>query len=179
MARPSKSFAVLQGERRSHRTKAELQRRSEAEQELMTGKKLSERREVKENPVAHREFQRVNRLLTTIGKNDALYEPIINRYCMLQAECADFENKRELFCTNLEGLMDEEKIEPATRYRLQAQMQKSILDVDKQIQTKRRMMFDIEKECAMTISAAARSIPKKLDAKENPLIAALRDGTDC
>lgn len=179
MARPSKSVAVLQGERRSHRTKAELQRRSEAEQELMTGKKLSERREVKENPVAHREFQRVNRLLTTIGKNDALYEPIINRYCMLQAECADFENKRELFCTNLEGLMDEEKIEPATRYRLQAQMQKSILDVDKQIQTKRRMMFDIEKECAMTISAAARSIPKKLDAKENPLIAALRDGTDC
>ena len=179
MARPSKSVAVLQGERRSHRTKAELQRRSEAEQELMTGKKLSERREVKENPVAHREFQRVNRLLTTIGKNDALYEPIINRYCMLQAECADFENKRELFCTNLEGLMDEEKIEPATRYRLQAQMQKSILDVDKQIQTKRRMMFDIEKECAMTISAAARSIPKKLDAKENPLIAALRDGTEC
>ena len=179
MARPSKIVAVLQVERRSHRTKAELQRRSEAEQELMTGKKLSERREVKENPVAHREFQRVNRLLTTIGKNDALYEPIINRYCMLQAECADFENKRELFCTNLEGLMDEEKIEPATRYRLQAQMQKSILDVDKQIQTKRRMMFDIEKECAMTISAAARSIPKKPDAKENPLIAALRDGTDC
>ena len=179
MARPSKSVAVLQGERRSHRTKAELQRRSEAEQELMTGKKLSERREVKENPVAHREFQRVNRLLTTIGKNDALYEPIINRYCMLQAECADFENKRELFCTNLEGLMDEEKIEPATRYRIQAQMQKAILDVDKQIQTKRRMMFDIEKECAMTISAAARSIPKQPDAKENPLIAALRDGTDC
>ncbi len=179
MARPSKSVAVLQGERRSHRTKAELQRRSEAEQELMTGKKLSERREVKENPVAHREFQRVNRLLTTFGKNDALYEPIINRYCMLQAECADFENKRELFCTNLEGLMDEEKIEPAARYRIQAQMQKAILDVDKQIQTKRRMMFDIEKECAMTISAAARSIPKKPDAKENPLIAALRDGTDC
>lgn len=179
MARPSKSVAVLQGERRSHRTKEELQRRSEAEQELMTGKKLSERREVKENPVAHREFQRVNRLLTTIGKNDALYEPIINRYCMLQAECADFENKRELFCTNLEGLMDEEKIEPAARYRIQAQMQKAILDVDKQIQTKRRMMFDIEKECAMTISAAARSIPKKPDAKENPLIAALRDGTDC
>ncbi len=145
----------------------------------MTGKKLSERREVKENPVAHREFQRVNRLLTTIGKNDALYEPIINRYCMLQAECADFENKRELFCMNLEGLMDEEKIEPAARYRIQAQMQKAILDVDKQIQTKRRMMFDIEKECAMTISAAARSIPKKPDAKENPLIAALRDGTDC
>ena len=58
-------------------------------------------------------------------------------------------------------------------------MQKAILDVDKQIQTKRRMMFDIEKECAMTISAAARSIPKKPDAKENPLIAALRDGTDC
>lgn len=178
MARPSKSTDVLDEEGRSHRTKAEMKQRAEAEKALATGKKLAERREVKENPIAHREFKRVNRLLSTIGKNDALYEAIINRYCQLQAECADFERKRELFCENLEDLMVADEIAPETRYRLQAQMQKSILDADKQVQAKRKMIFDIEKECAMTISAAMRSIPKKPDVKENPLLAALRDEPD-
>ena len=60
-----------------------------------------------------------------------------------------------------------------TKYRLEVQMQNAILSVDKQIQSKRKMMFDIEKECAMTISAAMRSIPKAPAAKKNPLLEAM------
>jgi hypothetical protein len=38
------------------------------------------------------------------------------------------------------------------------------------------MLLDIEKENIMTIAAALRSIPKKDDKSENPLLKALKDG---
>lgn len=173
MARPSKSAAVLGDEALSHRTKAEIEDRKSAEEALASGEKLKERAEVRENKIAHREFLRVNKLLKAINKNDALYEPIINRYCLLQAECTDFECKRELFSRNLEQLLEDSEMDSDTKYRLEVQMQNAILSVDKQIQSKRKMMFDIEKECAMTISAAMRSIPKAPAAKKNPLIEAM------
>ena len=95
MPTPPKPHIVLINEGKSHRTKAELKQREEAEKALVTGEKLKERKEVKENPIAHKEFRRISKLLKNIEKNDALYEPIINRYCQLQAECKDFEEKRE------------------------------------------------------------------------------------
>lgn len=189
MARPSKSTAVLGDEGRSHRTKAEMQQRADAEKALVTGKKLTERREVKENLIAHREFQRVSKLLAAIKKNDALYEPIINRYCMLQAECADLTEMKDAFRGSREELQEEYGaggigeetlggLSPSQYYKLLATMQGNILALDKQIQSKRKMMFDIEKECAMTISAAMRSIPKKPEQEKNPLLGILDDDPD-
>lgn len=189
MARPSKSTAVLSDEGRSHRTKAEMQQRADAEKALVTGKKLTERREVKENPIAHREFQRVAKLLAAIKKNDALYEPIINRYCLLQAECADLTEMRDAFRGAREELQEEYRaggigeetpggLSPSQYYRLLATMQGNVLALDKQIQSKRKMIFDIEKECAMTISAAMRSIPKKPEQEKNPLLGILGDDPD-
>ena len=174
MGRPSKSAAVIADEKKSHRTKSEMQTREDGEKSLISGVKLRERPEVKNNPVAHSEFLRINSILIAIGKNDAIYEAVINRYCSLQAECADFEKKRELFGNNLESLMDSD-IEDDAKYRLEAQMQKTIIDVDKQVQAKRKMLFDIERENGMTIAAALRSIPKKADAEDNPLAKALAD----
>ena len=55
-------------------------------------------------------------------------------------------------------------------------MQKSILDADNRVQAKRKMMFDIEKECAMTVASALRSVPKTPAAKENPLIGLIGTG---
>ena len=169
MARPSKAVGALN----RHATKEELNIRSMAEKSLLTGQSMTEQPKVAGDPVAHAEFERLLPILTAIGKNDALYEPIINRYCMLQAECTDFECKRELFSRNLEQLLEDSKMDSDTKYRLEVQMQNAILSVDKQIQSKRKMMFDIEKECAMTISAAMRSIPKAPAAKKNPLIEAM------
>jgi len=175
MPTPAKSAAVLAAEKRSHMTKKELEKRGEAEKSLMTGQPLTERPEVKENPIAHKEFLRIKRLLKKIGRDDAILEAVMNRYCLLQAECYDFEKKREMFARNLQKLMEDPDIEELEKYRLQAQMQKSIIDVDKQIQTKRRMLFDIERENGMTIAAALRSIPKAESRDENPLLKALSD----
>lgn len=181
MARPSKSAEVLESEKKSHRTRSELAGRKTAGQSLLTGKPLKERPEVKQNAAAHREFSRVNGLLKAVARNDALYESIINRYCLLAAECIDMleiqaefrASREELREEYLSGETDREDLTPSKYYKLLSTMQSNILAVDKQIHQKRQMMLAIEKECAMTISAAERSIPKSVEPKNNPLLEAL------
>ena len=182
MPTPPKPFAVLKAEGKSHRTKKELKLREEGEKALTTGVALKERPEVKANLTAHKEFLRINKLLKNIEKNDAIYEPIINRYCMLQAECVDFEEKRDKIFEQAQRLeMKLEELGKEVEHQdLQAAIKnlngiyKSMVALDKQIQSKRKMLLDIEKENIMTIASALRSIPKKVDKEENPLLKALR-----
>lgn len=182
MPTPPKPFTVLVNEKKSHRTNAELKQREQGEKALATGTALKERPEVKSNPVAHEEFKRLNKLLKGIEKNDAIYEPVINRYCMLQAECFDLEDKREKIykqAQRLEEKLNEFEDEIAfddLRGVINdiAKIYGTMVALDKQVQTKRKMLLDIEKENIMTIAAALRSIPKKVDDSKNPLLEALR-----
>lgn len=184
MPTPVKPYTVLTSEKKSHRTKAELELRKKGEEALATGVALKERPEVKANPVAHKEFLRINKLLKNIGKNDAIYEVVINRYCMLQAECFDLEVKREKIFEQAQRL--ERKLEELGQdasfdefravTRDIASIYGTMIALDKQIQTKRKMLLDIEKENVMTIAAALRSIPKKVEEGDDPLLKVLRGG---
>lgn len=69
-----------------HRTKKEKESRKNAELRQLTGKKLTEFKQVRENETAHKEFQRIQKLLKVVGKDDALYSAGINRYCELVSE---------------------------------------------------------------------------------------------
>lgn len=191
MPTPTKPFKVLETEKKSHRTKAELKMREEGEKSLSTDIELKERKEVKQNKIAHKEFKRIIQLLENIDKNDAIYEAVINRYCLLQAECFDLEERREE-CYNLiselreeekeliEELKDRDDIEELLDYKLEyakslAKMMATMLSIDKQVQAKRKMLLDIEKENVMTIASALRCIPKKEDKDaDNPLLKVLR-----
>lgn len=185
MARPSKPFTVITTEKKSHRTKAELAVRKQAEEKLLTGFKLKEKPEVKQNEVAHQEFKRIEKLLKSIEKNDDIYGNVINRYCLLQAECRDLEERREEFyemMSELRSTFQECTVDmPATERapllmefaRELARMSASMINCDKQIQAKRKMIFDIEKENMMTAAAALRNIPKKPETKSNALLEAL------
>lgn len=178
MPTPPKPFKVITNEKKSHRTKAELKAREEGEQALSTDTEIKERVEVRDNKFAHKEFKRIVKLLEKIGKNDAIYEPVINRYCLLQAECYEFKEKREKFYKDFEKLENEyEENEDFTMkeyFTLVNNVQKHIIDLDRQIQTKRKMLLEIEKENVMTIASALRSIPKKVEKDENPLLKVLR-----
>lgn len=190
MSRPVKPAKVISIENKSHRTKAEMKLREEGEKALATNIGLKERKEVKQNKIAHKEFKRIEKLLKNIDKNDAIYEVVINRYCLLQAECYDLEERREE-CYNLifelreeqneliEELKNREEIEELIDYKLEyaksiAKMMASMLSIDKQISSKRKMLLDIEKENIMTIASALRNIPKKEDKADNPLLKVLR-----
>lgn len=178
MPRPSKPFKVISMENKSHRTKAELKKREEGEKALSTEISIKERKEVKQNKIAHKEFKRILEVLKSIEKNDAIYEVVINRYCLLQAECYEFEEKREKFYTDMEKLENEyEKSEEFTLkeyFTLVNSIQKNIINLDRQIQSKRKMLLDIEKENVMTIASALRCIPKKVEDEDNPLLKVLR-----
>ncbi|MCM1577962.1 MAG: hypothetical protein NC078_04100 [Ruminococcus sp.] len=179
MPTPSKPVSVLKAEGRSHRTKKELARREAGEAALATGKSLKARKEVKSNPAAYKEFRRVNSLLESIGKNDALVEGAVNRYCQLTAEVIDLEAKREEFSKGITDLQRDYEADmeespdiksraiPAMEYfNTLAKMESNLLSLDKRIQDKRKMLLDIEKENIMTIAAQLRSIPKKADDEE-------------
>ena len=151
-----------------------MRQREKAEEDLLTGKKLKESQEVKNNELAHREFLRIKKLLVEIGKNDDLYSGVINRYCMISAECREFEEKRESIYRRQEELEKRsDEMEIDEYIKLQNETSKMQLSFDRQIQAKRKMLFDIEKENVMTIASALRSVPKKPEKKKNALREAL------
>lgn len=101
----------------------------------------------------------------------------------MYAECKDFEIKREAFfkrAQELENREDEilrnEEMSMKEYYGLLSELQSQVIALDKQIQAKRKMMFDYEKENLMTVAAGLRSIPKKEPANEDPLKELLRNG---
>lgn len=175
MPTPPKPFSVLKSEGKSHRTKKELKVREQGEKALSTGKALKERQEVKKNKISHKEFKRINELLKSIEKNDAIYEAVINRYCLIYAECIEFEDKKAELYELIDMLkeqfelsksyLEDEDIAKETRSfaRSISEILGSIVDLDKQLQPKRKMLLDIEKENIMTIASALRVIPKKAE----------------
>ena len=160
MARPSKTVGVLENEGRSHRTKEELETRKAAEQAALTGKRMREAPEVSRDKVAHAEWLRVRLLLEKAGKDDALYEAVINEYCLAKSDIARYMQLRDE--------IQLAEMEAAERLKLS-------LECDKMIEKYRKKRFDIEKENGMTIASSARSIPKKAAREENPLLKILNE----
>lgn len=174
MPTPPKPSNVIKIEGKSHRTKKELRERKQAEESLLTGKELTEAKEVKENKLAHKEFLRLKKLLKSIEKDDDLYGKIINRYCLVLAECVEFEEKREkVYERSIELEKHYDDFEYPDYLKMQIEISKQLISYDKQIQAKRKMLFDIEKENIMTIASSLRSIPKKTDKKKNAVKEAL------
>ena len=178
MPTPPKPFTVLKAEKKSHRTKAELETREKAEKQLLTGKKMKAWPEVRENELANKEFNRIKKLLETIGHNDALYEAVINRYCLLTAECKQIEETIEQLRQELVELTQARingEIEYMDYLQEKGNIHDHILAWDKKLMDKRKMLLQIERENIMTIMAALRSIPKKPEEKkESPMAEYLR-----
>ena len=185
MPTPAKPYTVISSEKRSHRTKAELSARKQGEESLKTSEKLKERKEVKANKSAHKEFLRISKLLKNIDKNDAIYEAVINRYCLLQAECEEIETRRSTYeeiIKEIRAALPKLSKEDTEKYLMElteitsslAKISGQIAACDKILAAKRKMLLDIEKENIMTIAAALRSIPKNTDKKEHPLMKALQ-----
>lgn len=176
--KPAKVIAM---EGKSHRTKAELNLRKQGEESLLTSEKIKERNETKNDKTAHKEFLRVEKLLEKIEKNDALYEPVINRYCMIQSECSELVERRETLNSIILELKKEiHELPEAEKADFLNELSRNIVKIaaqmntcDKLLAQKRKMLFDIEKENIMTIASALRSIPKTVENKQSAVRKAL------
>jgi hypothetical protein len=170
--RPTKPLTLVQG----HRTKAEKAVREKAESALLTGVTLKENPEVKNNPIAHKEFTRIRKLLKSIDKDDDLSGNIINTHCLLHAECKEFEQMKGILYGDLKELGEaygEGTIEFLAYIDQKNKLQDKLFACDKKIMEKRKMILDISKENIMTIQSALRSIPKKPEKKEQSKMAAM------
>jgi phage terminase small subunit len=189
MPTPSKPYAVITSEKKSHRTKAELEQRKKAEESLVTGVRLKEAPEVRADEYAHKQFRRIKKLLDEIGKSDDLYGASINRYCLITSEIRQLEEERAYYTDMIREMREDlheqkDKLDDPVQYieiladvgRSMAKISASISGIDRRIQQKRKMLLDIEKESVMTIAASLRSIPKTEEKASNPLLEALRSG---
>lgn len=182
MARPTKPVALVEG----HRTKDELAERRNAEAAMLTGTPMEMRFKKKEHKPAAKEFARIKILLAKIGKDDALYEQIINTHCLLVEECEQIQDVRNQFIGSKAELQRDYRagrtgnpeqggIDAAEYYRLLAKLSQSIIGCDKELMAKRKMLLDIDKENVMTIQSALRSIPKKPEEKKKSGMAAFME----
>lgn len=185
MPRASKSIDSVKG----HRTKAEKEWRKNAENSLKTNQKLKEFPEVKKDQIAHKQFQRVKKLLSANDKNDDMYSAVVNRYCLLYSECREYERLKDTYSRAIVEISEDkeqivegfavdcaerETISLAAYYKLKGDFSKTIISLDSALMSKRKMMLDIEKENLMTVASGLRSIPKKPEEKKiNPLVEAL------
>jgi hypothetical protein len=159
--RPSKPIHLVKG----HRTKKEKEVREKNEKSLLSGASFKEWDEVKNNVDSHKEFTRLKKVFKAIKKDDALHESVINRFCLLYAECKEYETLKKSLLNDLKELAQQE-MEYVDRIQIKGNIQDRIMACDKKIMDKRKMMLDIEKENIMTIASALRSIPKKPQEEE-------------
>lgn len=161
--RPPKSHLQLVNEGKSHRTKAELEQREKGEASLLTGASLREWPEVKNDSEAHKEFVRLRRLLKKIQHDDALHEAVINRYCLLIAECKTYEKMSIQILADIQELRDmrtSNGIGVEVYLDQKSKLQNHLISLDAKIMDKRKMLLSIEKENVMTILGALRAVPK-------------------
>lgn len=188
MPKNIKPISVITSEKRSHLTKKQIEQRTKAEKDILAGNKILESSSVKRDPTAHKEFLRVCRILSKIEKNDASYETVINRYCELLAECIHLKEQRDYSWETFTEIRATFKLLAADNTleeRIEVLMEltknlSSLTDamnkIDKILDSKRQMLFAIEKENLFTIAGALRSIPKKVEKEEDDLIKALKGG---
>ena len=169
MAGPAASYLQLIERGRSHIPPHELETRRKAEESMLTKTLLVEFDEVKKNKVAHKEFLRISEMLSKIQKNDAIYAGAINRYCLLAAECKDIEKqikKYKKMALDAKKKYKNKEIDYDSYTNVLNLSDSKAIQFDKQLQSKRMMMFNIEKENLMTISSSLRCVPKKQTKKE-------------
>ena len=182
MARPSKPVALVEG----HRTKDELKVRRNAEAAMLTNVPMKMTQEVKENKIAAKEFRRLKKLFASIGKDDDLYSMMINTHCILVAECQQIQDVRDQFVQSkrelqadyhngMTGDPAEDGMQTREYYKLLAKIVGAIIDCDKQLMAKRKMILDIDKENILTVQSALRSIPKKPEKKKKTGMAAFME----
>ena len=186
MARPSKPVSVIKQEKKAHRTNKELISRERSEKAMMSGDKIGKFPEVRENRKASMEFDRVVEILESIDKNDKMYETVINRYCLMLAECIEMQKLRKeveksikdmkkMFKENILSEADSgQKADLSLKFAdKMCKLSNTLIKYDAEIEKKRSMLLAIEKESGMTMAAMLRTIPKQPEQQKNPLLEVL------
>lgn len=174
--RPPKPIKVIEMDKKWHIGKKDVAARKAAEEKLLSGSRMKESPEVKADPVAHKEFMRMRRLMAAIEKDDELYSNQINTYALLQSEITELliekEAQRQLL-DHLRESMDDYEDDKKKYFDLVTKAQTRLDNLDTKIDQKRAHREKIDKENGFTVTAALRTIPKKPEQNQSELKKAL------
>ena len=165
MARPSKSVDTI----KKNLTKEELKQRRNSELSNLSGIPIRKFLEVEQDEIASLEFDRVIEILNAVNKNDALYEAVINDYCIYKSDIDRYAKYRANAESDLIEVSENKELDFVERLNYKDKLYRSIASYDKHIQSYQKKRFDIEKETGFTVASALRSIPKKVEKAKNPL----------
>ena len=139
--------------------------------------------------IGRHQWDRITEILDRIDKNDRTYETVINRYCLMLAECRDMEKLKKTIEKSIKNLIKAFKeqvlaeVSPTEKAELlinfteqMYKMSATLIKYDREIEKKRAMLLAIEKESGMTLAAMLRTIPKEPEKAANPLLEALNSG---
>ena len=121
--RPPKALGLVTG----HLTNAQKEARAAAEKSMSTGKPMKKWPKTKENPLANKLFGKLAAAYTAIGMNDAMHEAVINRDCIITAECEALETRQKALRAEQEN-QDAEKT---------AQLESAIAKIDAALNVRR------------------------------------------
>ena len=155
-------------------TKKELEYLENAEKAALSGISIREFKHIKKDKIAHKEFMRVTELLTAVGKNDAMYEAVINDYCGYLSDIERCRTYRDEFEHQWDELDETDDLTPSEIIKTRIKINEQVLSCDKQINTLQRKRFEIEKETGFTVASSLRSIPRKPVETADPLVEALK-----
>ena len=85
-------------------TKSEREYLEKAEKAALSGMPIVEFKKTKKDKIAHKEFVRVIALLDAVGKNDGMFEAVINDYCMYLSDIERYRAYRLKFENDIEEL---------------------------------------------------------------------------
>lgn len=162
MARPAKTAEIIRLEGKAHRTKAELVVREKAEKATLFGYPVTETEEIRTDPVAHGEFQRVTTILSTIGKNDESFGASVRRYCMVYSKMCDNEATIKSLKAKARKTADADAV---------VKLEDLIDRKDRKGAGLRKELLDLERETGLTMASSLRLIPKAPEKEANPFMA--------
>ena len=167
----SKPLSLVQG----HRTNAEKNARASGEKALTTTEKMRMPKSIKDDKAAAAHWRRLYKILGTVGMDEAFYENVLGRYCLLLAEHDELSAERRRRQTDVDALRGRQDEMDAEEYFELLKTLLGMVDaVDRTITKKRDQLLAIEKENLLTVQGKLRAIPKKPEEKKPSGIQAFR-----
>ena len=150
-----------------HATKAEKTMRKEGNQPPKGNKVIKVSEAVKKNERAYAYFKRLVDIFKGIDLNDAFYENVLNRYCILLAECDEHSaeiKQQQAMIFNIDQNHSEMSIQEY--YGIRNEMVKTLNKTEGLLTSKRNQLLAIEKENLLTAQAKLRAVPKQNKEKQ-------------
>lgn len=162
MSRPKSNYLVLlQNNNKQKFSKEELEKLKEQQESNFTNEPIVKFQEVKDDPYANKQFNRILKLFKIIGRNDSLFTNSLNRLCIMYSE----EKRLIKLRNSLEETVTEYAASPNKDWNTFQSLNAQLIQTEKLLNTRRNQILQLERCLGLTIDSAMRFTPTKQ--KEN------------